>query len=97
MQFPTTLEILLARFGGQVLIPFSDALQAVGINQQTARNQLTKNSKNPFPIPVQKRGSRLFITVSALARYVDGDVPAQKKRGARTKAERLAAQQGESK
>lgn len=66
----STLQILLARFNGQVLIPFAPASESVGIPEQTARNLL---SKKKFPIPTvpNSNGSRRFIHIEDLANYVD--------------------------
>lgn len=69
MQIPTLIEILLARFNGQVLIPFIDAISAIGYNQQTARNQL---SKKTFPVRTLLQGSRRFIVISDLVKYIEG-------------------------
>jgi Pyocin activator protein PrtN len=81
-----TLQILLARFNGQVLIPFILAAESVGIAQQTARNQLVSGK---FPIKTILVGSRRFIHILDLAEYVDSlrEQPIGKsKRGRPTKA-----------
>lgn len=69
MQIPTLIEILLARFNGQVLIPWADALSVIGYNRQTARNQL---SRQTFPIRTLLQGSRRFIGISDLVAYIEG-------------------------
>jgi len=64
----TTIQILLARFNGQVLIPLVSASESVGISAQTARNRL---SNGTFPIPTRLVESRRFIHISDLADFVD--------------------------
>jgi hypothetical protein len=89
----STLQILLARFNGQVLIPFVPASESVGIPAQTARNKL---SSGTYPIPTVMNGSRRFIHISDLADFVESRrvyPPEQtRKKGARTKAERIKEQ-----
>lgn len=63
-----TLTILLARFNGQVLIPFSAGAECIGIATQTGRNQL---SRGEFPIPTVLSGSRRYIHIEDLASYVE--------------------------
>lgn len=85
----TTIEILLARFDGQVLIPLALAAKSVGIPEQTARNRLVSGN---FPIPTVLNGSRRFIHVADLAAYVDSLRGIQKsKRGRPTKASKFQA------
>lgn len=88
-----TLQILLARFGGQVLIPFTDASESVGILRQTARNRL---SNGTFPMPTCTSGGRRFIHIKDLANFVDSlqDKPAKTKRGRPTKASKFQSQAG---
>ena len=81
-EFSTT-AFLLSRFDGRVIIPFSEALNALSYHVPTARNQ---RSQGTFPIPVVTRGKRLYIELSELIRYTSG----KKKRGRKTKAEKLA-------
>jgi hypothetical protein len=64
----TTIQILLARFNGQVLIPLVSASESVGISAQTARNRL---SNGTFPIPTVMVESRRFIHISDLADFVE--------------------------
>ena len=63
-----TLTILLARFNGRVLIPFSSATECLGIAPQTGRNQLSKGS---FPIPTLISGNRRYIHISDMAAWVE--------------------------
>lgn len=63
-----TITILLARFNGQVLIPFASAVECVGIAVQTARNKLNRNE---FPIATLLSGGRRFIHIQDLANYVE--------------------------
>ena len=64
----TTIQILLARFNGQVLIPLVAASESVGISAQTARNRL---SNGTFPISTKLVESRRFIHITDLADFVD--------------------------
>lgn len=83
-----TIQILLVRFNGQVLIPFAPASEAVGIPEQTARNQL---SSGKFPIRTVLNGSRRYIHISDLAGFVDSLRPEsiKKKPGRPTKASKF--------
>jgi hypothetical protein len=93
----STIQILLARFNGQVLIPLVSASESVGIPAQTARNRL---SNGTFPIPTVMIDSRRFIHISDLADFVESRrvssavMPESEiiRKGARTKAERLKEQ-----
>lgn len=88
-----TLQLLLARFDGQVLIPFVPASKSVGFAEQTARNLL---SKGTYPIRTELRGSRRFVHISDLAEYVDlsRTESTKPKRGPKTKASKFQAGQG---
>lgn len=88
-----TLQLLLARFDGQVLIPFVPGSKSVGIAEQTARNRL---SKGTYPIKTELRGARRFIHISDLARYVDSsyEESTKRKRGPQTKASKIQAKTG---
>lgn len=84
-QLSITLQILLAQFHGQVLIPFAPAAESIGIPEQTARNRLVSGN---FPIKTILNGSRRFIHVEDLANYVESlriETP-KLKRGRPTKA-----------
>lgn len=93
----STLQVLLVRFNGKVLIPLESAVESIGIHIRTARNKL---SKGTFPIPTVLVLSRRYIHISDLANYVESCrvspvvVPKSKivKKGARTKEERLKEQ-----
>lgn len=87
-QISSTLQILLARFNGQVLIPLAAASESVGIPEQTARNRLAGGN---FPIRTVLNGSRRFIHVADLADYVESlrAQSSKPKRGPRTKASKL--------
>lgn len=86
-QISSTLQILLARFGGQVLIPFTQAAESVGIAQQTARNQLVSGK---FPVPTLEIGTRRFIHIQDLANFVESlRSPPPKKPGRPTKASKF--------
>ena len=68
MQISTTIQILMARFNGQVLIPLVPASESVGIPAQTARNRL---SSGTYPMPTVMIESRRFIHISDLAEFVE--------------------------
>lgn len=88
-----TLQILLARFHGQVLIPFAPASESVGIPEQTARNML---SRGKYPLKTVTIGSRRFIHISDLADFVESlrSESPKSKRGRPTKASKFQAEQG---
>ena len=91
---PTLVDVLLAQFKGRVLIPFLEALEALGYNRQTARNEL---ARGVFPVPTVLQGSRRFIAITDIAAYVEllyanREQPRSKKKiGRPTKAEQIAA------
>lgn len=85
-QISSTLQILLARFNGQILIPLVPAAESVGIPQQTARNKLTAGK---FPIPTVEIGARRFIHIEDLANFVDSLRQPRPKRGRKTKKENI--------
>lgn len=89
-QLSSTLQILLARFNGQVLIPFTQGSESVGIAQQTARNKLAAGK---FPMPTLTVGARRFIHIEDLANFVEEHRQPKSKRGARTKKARVEAEQ----
>lgn len=89
-QINSTITILLARFNGQVLVPFAAGAECVGIPEQTARNKLVKGE---FPIPTVLSGGRRFVHVQDLASYVESlrESPNKEtKLGRRTKASKMA-------
>ena len=73
-----TLQILLVRFDGQLLIPFIAAARAAGFKDQTARNLLVAKK---FPIRSEKRGARRVIHIFDLANHIESILPEQIKRG----------------
>lgn len=86
-----TIQILLARFNGQLLIPFTSAAQAAGFASQTARN-LASRGKFPIPTALNEQGSRRFIHVQDLADYIDArrSIALKPKRGRPTKESKLS-------
>lgn len=87
----TTTAILLTKFNGQILIPFSEAAEIAGIASQTARNQL---SKGTFPIPSIRNGGRRFIHINDLAAFIDklrDSGVSKPNRGRPTKASKIEA------
>lgn len=86
-----TQQILLARFGGQVLIPFIPAAEACGFAGQTARNLVCQGR---FPIPTITVGRRRFVHVEDLANFVELLRRPKPRRGAGTKKARIEAEQG---
>lgn len=88
----STLEILLARFDGAILIPLTGAAAALRWPLQTARNRV---SEGTCPFPTSKVAGRRVVHVCDLAAYIDeqtgAPAPAGPRLGASTKVERLAA------
>lgn len=86
----STLQILLARFNGQVLIPFVSASESVGIPAQTARNKL---SDGTYPMPTITNGARRYVHISDLADFVESlrVKSAKPKLGRPTKASKFHA------
>jgi hypothetical protein len=88
----TTIQILLSRFNGRILIPFVEAVTAAGFVEQTARNQIHKGI---FPIPTVVNGSKRLVHIEDLANFIDGlrqqNQPKKKTgRGRPTKASQMA-------
>lgn len=88
----STLEILLTRFDGAILIPLADAAAALSWPLQTARNRVCTNT---CPFPTHKVEGRRVVHVRDLAHFVDqqtgAESPAGPRLGTSSKAERLAA------
>lgn len=81
----SNLQILLVRFDGQLLIPFSLAAKAAGFREQTARNLQVKGK---FPIRSERQGARRVVHIEDLANYIESVLPREIKRrpGRPTKA-----------
>jgi len=81
-------------FPGQAALPILSVAKTIGMPQQTMRNKLMDNT---FPIPSFLQGARRMALKTEVAEYLDrvsGIMqPPKPKRGARTKAERIAASQ----
>jgi len=83
-----TIQLLSARFHGQILIPFTDGAEALGYAPQTARNKLHQGT---FPVQSFMHGHRRVIHIEDLANYIEkhrnpiGQFP-KVKRGRPTKA-----------
>ncbi len=60
-----------ATFPGLFNVPFQPAVRFAGFASQTARNQLLAGT---FPLRSVKQGSRRFITVVELTRYLVAQV-----------------------
>jgi hypothetical protein len=89
----STVQLLMARFNGQILIPFVDAVTSAGFQEQTARNMMYKGI---FPIPTVLNGSRRFVYIQDLAKFIDRvrdqSQPEKKiRRGRPTKASKMVA------
>ena len=83
----STLDLLLAKFGGQLLISFAAAAKIIGMPEQTARNKL---SRGQFPIPTILVGARRLVDIRDLADYIDSLAGRQTpKRGRKRKAEKM--------
>lgn len=86
-----TIQILLARFNGQLLIPFASGAEAAGFAEQTARN-LASRGKFPIPTATNEQGSRRFIHIQDLADYIDArrSIALKPKRGRPTKESKFS-------
>lgn len=82
----STLQILLAQYGGQILIPFSSASTTAGLAEQTARNL---SSRGEYPMPTVMVGRRRFVHVADLANYIEGLRTPAPRRGRKPKKERI--------
>jgi len=90
-----SLDVLKEMFPGQVQLPLLAAGKACGLARQTVKNRC---SEGTFPIRVSGEGARRFCHILDVAAYLDEKrgAPQQKRRGPRTKKERLeAAARGE--
>lgn len=85
-----TIQILLARFDGQLLIPFALGASAAGFKEQNARN-LAVRGKFPIPTSLNENGSRRFIHIQDLADYIDArrSLAHKPKRGRPTKESKM--------
>lgn len=88
------LEILLFQFRGQVNLTIEQTATVLGYDTNHCRNLI---SQNKFPIKTFKTGENRNaprrVNVADLADYLDrqGNQEPQKRRGPRTKAEKIAA------
>ncbi|MCA7085814.1 helix-turn-helix domain-containing protein [Cupriavidus sp. DB3] len=62
------LLILAARFEGRVLLRLDDVCDVLGIQKQTAYNQISAGS---FPVAMRKEGKALVCDIRDLAEYLD--------------------------
>lgn len=90
-QVSQTLQLLLARFDGKILVPLAEGAECISMPIQTARNKLCRGD---FPLPTIQQGRRRYIHIHDIAGYIDllhsgSEVPLR--RGAKTKKERIAA------
>lgn len=89
-----TLQILLFKYNGRINLSVSDISQSLGLNEQHCRNQI---SQGIFPVHTYLMGGKRVGRVDDVAEYIDrisSREPA-KRRGPRTKAEKIAAAQKE--
>lgn len=89
----TNLDLIQLRFPNRLRLTLSEACQLLAIEPATARNQICKKS---FPVPIVKDRGRSYLHVLELAKFLDGLHASQnsekKRRGPRTKSERIAHQ-----
>lgn len=88
-----TLELILNRFDGKLMLNVEDLSKITGLSQITIRNQL---SLGTFPIPTYLDGSRRFARADDVAKHIDRVSHPVKRRGPRTKAEKIAAAKAEA-
>lgn len=67
--FAVILEDLRNQFGPKVLLDPSDLAEVIGIS---VGQQANLRSEGKFPIPVQKIGNRVKVSIYELAKYLAG-------------------------
>ncbi len=90
------LDVLRATYK-TVFIPAIDAGREIGFAEKTTRNML---SEGRFPLPTEKIGAKRVVSIFVLADFVTKlsgmtppiTQPMPRRKGARTKSERLRAQ-----
>lgn len=88
------LEILLFQFRGQVNLTIEQTATVLGYDEAYVRNLI---SQGKFPIPTYKvnaaRGGRRMVNISDVADFLDSlqSQAPKKRRGPKTKAEKIAA------
>lgn len=88
------LEILLFQFRGQVNLTIEQTATVLGYDEGYCRNLI---SQGKFPLKTFKngegRGARRMVNIGVLADHLDRleNQEPQKRRGPRTKAEKIAA------
>lgn len=85
----TNLDLIQMRYPNRLRLTLSEACQLLGISAATARNKMCKGN---FGVKTRKDKGRNYVHVTDLAEYLDTP---EKKRGARTKAERIEARIGQ--
>ena len=90
-----TLQILLFRFNGKFNLPVGDLAIVLGYDEQYCRNLI---SENRFFVHTFMQGGKRVARIDDVAAYIDrisSKEPA-KRRGPRTKAEKIAAAKAEA-
>lgn len=88
----TTLDILLHRYNGKITLNVSDIAQILGYCENHCRNLI---SQDKFPIQTFLMGSRRVARVDAVAAYIDNVSASPKRRGPKTKAQKIAEAKAE--
>lgn len=85
-----TLQILLFRFNGKFNLPVSDLATLLGYDEQYCRNLI---SDNKFAIHTFLQGGKRVARIDDVANYLDriSSKEPPKRRGPKTKAEKIAA------
>ena len=86
----STLDILLSRYNGKITLNVADLAQILGYHENHCRNLI---SQGKFPIPTFLMGSRRVARVDAVATYIDNVSEPPKRRGPKTKAQKIAEAQ----
>ena len=89
-----TLLLLQQLFGNKFLLDIKDLSKILGISEITIRNRLAERR---FEIPTFLEGSRRFARLDDVAEYIDriSSKEPPKRRGPKTKAEKIAAAKAE--
>lgn len=88
-----SLDLLKELFPGQLQLPVLAVGKVCGMAVQTTKNRVCAGS---FPVRVAREGKRVFCHILDVAAYLDGKrgVAPKKRRGPRTKKERIESAAG---
>lgn len=81
------LELLLQAFPGKFRLDSAETARAIGITRGSIR---TLRSRGTFKIPSQSNGGSHYFDIRDVAAFLDAKRTLKPRRGAPTKAERMA-------